>query len=56
MAIIIDEIITEPQPNGNAFNAPQAAPNVAPDAPLKLDQLRFELQRDAHRQARIWVD
>ena len=55
MAVIIDEIIAEPQA-GQAFGAPQPSPNVAPDTPVKLDQLRFDMLRDAHRQARIWVD
>lgn len=56
MAVIIDEIIAEPPHTGAAYNAPQPAPNAAPDAQVQLEQLRFDMLRDAHRQARIWVD
>ena len=56
MAVIIDEIIAEPPPTGAAYNAPLPAPNVAPETPVQLERLRFDMLRDAHRQARIWVD
>jgi hypothetical protein len=56
MAVIIDEIVTEPA-NARAMSAePRDRPNAASDAAPTMDDLRFEFLRDAQRKARLVVD
>jgi hypothetical protein len=55
LAVIIDEIIAEagsPAPVTDVRDPPSLPVNT----PVTIDQLRTELQRDAMRIARLWVD
>ncbi len=56
MAVIIDEIIADPAPAAVQTVAPRDPAPVVSNGAIRMDQLRTELQRDAHRRARIWAD
>ena len=56
MAVIIDEIVTEPVATRAAAPEPRDRPQSEGAPPPTMDDLRFEFLRDAQRKARIWVD
>lgn len=55
MAVIIDEITAETAPLPAAPAPRDPAPGRANEA-LKMDDLRFEMRRDADRSARLRAD
>jgi hypothetical protein len=55
MAVIIDQVIAETGPVPVA-PAPRDLPATGAPQGLTMDQLRFELRRDADRRARLRAD
>lgn len=56
MAVIIDQIVTEP---ASAMAAPAEPRDLATESgtpALSMEDLRFEFLRDAQRKARLMVD
>ncbi|MFM2409873.1 MAG: hypothetical protein RL481_701 [Pseudomonadota bacterium] len=56
MAVIIDEIVTEPVATRPTPAEPRDVPQTGGAQPPTMDDLRFEFLRDAQRKARLWVD
>ncbi len=56
MAVIINEIVTEPVTTGSSPPEPRDRPQAEDARPPTMDDLRFEFLRDAQRKARLWVD
>lgn len=56
MAVIINEIITEPGIIPPMAAEPRDVANEPRDRAPSMEDLRFEMLRDAQRKARIWVD
>ncbi len=56
MAVIIDEIVTEPVATRSTPPEPRDRPQGDGTTPPTMDDLRFEFLRDAQRKARLWVD
>jgi hypothetical protein len=55
MGVIIDQVIAETESPAAEALSPRDAPGGAAPA-LTMEQLRFELRRDADRRARLAVD
>jgi hypothetical protein len=56
MAVIIDEIVTEPVATRPSPPEPRDRLQAEGAPAPTMDDLRFEFLRDAQRKARLWVD
>ena len=56
MAVIIDEIITDPGAPAVHPAAPRDPVPASDSSAARMEQVRTELQREAQRRARLWTD